>query len=151
MTQTVPAYLLDPTQATIRTIRLSGSNVLESLCRHIDCRLVERIWIDADHCAYVDEEGMLAPATGLWSIPQVTQPVIAGRAVIVADDGDGGSASPRLPMEQFAALIRVFRPVAVPEFADIPSDNLDDIVVIGARVASLRLDLQRVCVTVVRD
>ena len=49
------AYLLDPAAATIRPVEIQSANALETFCRLIGCRLIDRVWLDDTHLAYVDD------------------------------------------------------------------------------------------------
>ena len=145
------AFLLDPAAATIRPVIIDHENVLASLYKLIDCQSVDRVWIDKTHLAYCDDEGMMEKVRGLWSIRDHDQAPVAGRAVIVADDGEGGDAAPTMAIEDMAARFRIFRPVILPELVTlepISPGELGGAIVHATRVGGLRLALDRPALTV---
>ena len=145
------AFLLDPAAETIRPVIIDHENVLAALYKLIDCQSVDRVWIDKTHLAYCDDEGMMAKVTGLWSIRDREQSPVAGRAVIVADDGEGGDATPTIAIMDMAARFRIFRPVILPELVTlepISPGELGGAIVHATRVGGLRLALDRPALTV---
>lgn len=148
------AYLIDPAAATICKVRLKQADAFGAARQHIGCRLLDRVWLDDRHFAYIDEEGLLSPVTGLWFIPHTSPQPYAGRAVILADAGDGTDKSPVRPIGDFATAIYVARPVAVSQFIDIepaPADELGVAVIVGARLNGFRLELERLPLTILES
>ncbi|MBG0812321.1 hypothetical protein IY145_23530 [Methylosinus sp. H3A] len=148
------AYLIDPTAATICKVRLNPSNVGAALRHHIGCKLLDRVWIDDRHFVHLDEEALLAPVTGLWYVPHSSPQPYAGRAVILAEARNGAVEEPLRPIEHFASAIRVARPVAVSQFTDIepaPADAMGVNVIIGARLAGFKLELEDLPLSVLQS
>lgn len=147
-------YLIDPTAATICKVRLNPSNIGAALRHHIGCKLLDRVWIDDRHFAHLDEEALHAPVTGLWYVPHSSPQPYAGRAVILAEARNGAVEEPRRPIDHFAATIRVARPVAVPRFTDIepaPADAMGVNVIIGARIAGFKLELEDLSLSILQS
>ena len=140
------AYLLDPASATIRPVAIDQEDALESFYKIIGCRLVERLWlVDEKHVVYFDEEGMLNATTGLWTLRGGDSTPVAGRAIIVGDDGEGGDMAPTVSMKTLAERFKIFRPVVVPELVTLEPINpgeLGGAVVHSTRLGSLRLQLE---------
>lgn len=148
------AYLIDPTAATICKVRLRTQDAGAAIRRHIGCKLLDRVWLDDQHFAYVDEEGLLSPVTGLWFIPYRSPQPYAGRAVILAEAGDGNDRTPVRPIEEFASSVRIARPVAVSQFAEItpaPADELGVAVIVGTRLHGFKLELEELGLTVLES
>lgn len=64
--------------------------------------------------AYVDEEALLAPPADptFWSMPGMGQPIL-GPGLIVGDDGRGGDADARTPVDLVVGMIAFARPLLV--------------------------------------
>lgn len=149
-----PAFLLDPAAATIRTVLLNKTEVIASLYRLIGCSRVDRLWLNDRHVVYFDDEGMLGSVTGLFTIRDHDASPVAGRAIIVADDGEGGDTSPILSIEAVAERFRIFRPVITPELVSldpVSPGELGGAIIHAVRVGGLRLGLDRPVLTIVRD
>lgn len=147
-------YLIDPTAATICKVRLNPSNAGAAVRHHIGCKLLDRAWLDDLHFAYLDEEGLLAPVTGLWYVPHSSPQPYAGRAVILAEAGDGAVKQPIRPIEHFASTIRIARPVAVSQFTDIeptPADAMGVALIAGHRLAGFKLELEDLPLSVLQS
>lgn len=113
--KTLSGYLIDPAVATIRAVEFDSAHFFRALCWLIGCRRLEQVDLDESHIAYCDSLGVTEPVTGLWTFPdRGSQPPIAGRGVIV---GNNGAGAPTLPLRSFAAMITVYRPVIVPDAA----------------------------------
>lgn len=113
--KTLSGYLIDPAVATIRAVELDSARFFRALCWLIGCRRLEQVHLDESHIAYCDSLGVTEPVTGLWTFAdRRSQPPIAGRGVIVANNGAG---APTLPLRSFAAMITVYRPVIIPDAA----------------------------------
>ena len=149
-----PAFLLDPATATIRTVLLDKTDLLASLYRLIGCSSVDRLWLDDQHVVYVDDEGMLGLVTGLFTIRDHDASLVAGRAIIVGDDGEGGDTSPTLPIEAVAGRFRIFRPVITPELVSldpVSPGELGGAIIHAVRVGGLLLGLDRPALSILRD
>ena len=136
------ALLLDPAAATIRPVEIQSANALETFYRLIGCRLIDRVWLDDTHLAYVDDEGLTGCITGLWSQKDSDMSPVAGRAIIVADDGEGVDTTPTEPIEKWAERFRIFRPVIVPDLVTltpVAPGELGGAIVSATRVGGLRL------------
>ena len=148
------ALLLDPAAATIHPVEILTANALETFYRLIGCNLVDRVWLDDTHLAYVDDEGLTECITGLWSQKDSDMSPVAGRAVIVADDGEGGDTTLTVPIEKWAKRFRIFRPVIVPDLVTLtpvaPGD-LGGAIVSATRIGGLRLALDRPVLNVTRE
>lgn len=146
------AHLLDPAAAAIRPVTIDQENTLESFYKLIGCRLVERLWmLDDTHVAYFDEEGLMKPTTGLWTLKGHDNAPVAGRAIIVGDDGEGGDKAPTVTMKTMAEYFKIFRPVVVPELVTLTPINpgeLGGAVVHATRLGSLRLELESPAITI---
>ena len=140
------ALLLDPAAATIRPDEIQSANALATFYRLIGCNLIDRVWLDDTHLAYVDDEGLTQCATGLWSLKDSDMSPVAGRAIIVADDGEGGDTTPTEPIEKWAERFRIFRPVVVPDLVTltpVAPGELGGAIVSASRIGGLRLALDR--------
>ena len=112
---------------------------------------MDRVWLDDTHLAYVDDEGLSECVTGLWSLKDSDMSPVAGRGIIVADDGEGCDTTPTLSIEQWAARFRIFRPVIVPDLITlepVAPGELGGANVTATRIGGLRLALDRPVLTV---
>lgn len=111
----IVGYLIDPAAATIRTVEIGDGPFIQAVCRLIGCEATDTILVDDSHVAHYDSHGMMEPVTGLWTFPaRASRPPIAGRAVVVGNDG---ARTPKLPVHLFATMITAFRPVIIPDAA----------------------------------
>lgn len=111
--RTLSGYLIDPAAATIRAVELDPTHFHRTLRLLIGCDYVERVDLDDAHVAYCDSRRTTEPVTGFWTVPaRGSRPPIAGRAVIVGNDG---ASMPGLSLQFFAATITAYRPVIVPD------------------------------------
>jgi hypothetical protein len=110
---TLSGYLIDPAAATIRAVELDPTHFHRTIRRLIGCDHMERVHLDEAHVAYCDSRRTTEPVTGFWTFPaHRSRPPIAGRAVIVGNDG---ASIPALPLRIFAATITAYRPVIIPD------------------------------------
>ena len=71
---------------------------------------------------------------------------VAGRAIMVADDGEGGDTTPTIPIEKWAERFRIFRPVIVPDLVTltpVAPGGPGGTIVSATRIGGLRLALDR--------
>ncbi len=109
------AYLLDPSAATLRAVRIQTRLIVQSMRFLVGCERLAPIAIDDRHTAFVDGDGLHKAATGIFTVVGREDLPIPGRAIIVADDPKHQDAcSPFLSLEAAAHLITVHRPIVVP-------------------------------------
>ena len=140
------AYLLDPAAATIRPVVILAETSLETFYRLIGCSCIDSVCLDDTHLAYVDDEGLSSCVTGLWSLKGSDMSPVAGRAIIVADDGAGGDATPTIAIQTLAERSRIFRPVIVPDLVTlepVTPGQLGGAIVSATRIGRLRLALDK--------
>lgn len=145
--KTLLGYLIDPAAATIRAVELDPGHFFRNLCWLIGCEQVEQVHLDEFHVAYCNGLGLTEPVTGLWAIPdRRSQSPIAGRAVIVANNGAG---TPTLPLRSFAETITIYRPVIIPDaaalarLADLHMASLRAAFRRQVRIDGFQLDIER--------
>lgn len=99
------AILVDPFIPSISTVEVDG---FEDIQRMIDCRCFTCIrFPDGKHVAYIDDEGLInGTDRGVRFIDSVYPEALAGRALILADDGSGGDADCELTGADIQAMIK---------------------------------------------
>ena len=79
---------------------------------------------------------------------------VAGRAIIVADDGEGGDTTPTVPIEKWAKRFRIFRPVIVPDLVTltpVAPGGPGGTIVSATSIGDLRLALDRPVLSVIGE
>lgn len=145
MSKVINAFLVDPVAATISPVRLNSLFLLKELYRTLECKLVDRVWLDDTHLIYVDGEALMAPVAGILSFAGIDT-LIAGKALILADDGAGGDVAPTLAIEYFAERFTALRPVIVPTLVSlkpISPGELGGAIVHATRIGGMQLQLEK--------
>tara|TARA_B110000285_G_C14995877_1_gene548782 strand:- start:292 stop:615 length:324 start_codon:yes stop_codon:yes gene_type:complete len=85
------AILVDPFLPAISTVEVDG---FKDIQRMIDCRCFTCVnFPDGKHVAYVDDEGLInGTKKGVKFIDKIYPDALAGRVLILADDGNGGDS-----------------------------------------------------------
>jgi len=98
------AILVDPFLPAISSVEVDG---FEDIQRMIDCRCFTCVnFPDGKHVAYVDDEGLInGTEKGVKFINKIYPDVLAGRILILADDGQGGDADCELTGADVQAMI----------------------------------------------
>jgi len=98
------AILIDPFLPAISSVEVDG---FEDIQRMIDCRCFTCVnFPDGKHVAYVDDEGLInGTEKGVKFINKIYPDVLAGRILILADDGQGGDADCELTGADVQAMI----------------------------------------------
>ena len=98
------AILVDPFLPAISSVEVDG---FEDIQRMIDCRCFTCVnFPDGKHVAYVDDEGLInGTKKGVKFINKIYPDVLAGRILILADDGQGGDADCELTGADIQAMI----------------------------------------------
>jgi len=98
------AILVDPFLPAISSVEVDG---FEDIQRMIDCRCFTCVnFPDGKHVAYVDDEGLInGTEKGVKFINKIYPDVLAGRILILADDGQGGDADCELTGADIQAMI----------------------------------------------
>jgi hypothetical protein len=99
------AILIDPFLPAISTVEVDG---FEDIQRMIDCRCFTCVrFPDGKHVAYVDDEGLINDTrVGVRFIDEIYPDALAGRILILADDGEGGDADCELTHADVQAMIK---------------------------------------------
>lgn len=120
---------------------ISGNSKVQ-IYRLIGCELVDRVCLDNAQMAHVDSEGRTECVTGLWSLKDRDMTPVAGRAIIMADNGGGADTTPIIPLQTWAACLRPFRPAIVPELVTlqpVAPGELGGVIVSATRIGGLCL------------
>ena len=98
------AILVDPFLPAISSVEVDG---FEDIQRMIDCRCFTCVrFPDGKHVAYVDDEGLInGTEKGVKFINKIYPDALAGRILILADDGQGGDADCELTGADVQAMI----------------------------------------------
>ena len=98
------AILVDPFIPAISTVEVDG---FKDIQRMIDCRCFTCVnFPDGKHVAYVDDEGLInGTEKGVKFINKIYPDALAGRILILADDGQGGDADCELTGADVQAMI----------------------------------------------
>jgi len=98
------AILVDPFLPAISSVEVDG---FEDIQRMIDCRCFTCVnFPDGKHVAYVDDEGLInGTEKGVKFINKIYPDALAGRILILADDGQGGDADCELTGADVQAII----------------------------------------------
>jgi len=98
------AILIDPFLPAISSVEVDG---FEDIQRMIDCRCFTCVnFPDGKHVAYVDDEGLInGTEKGVKFINKIYPDALAGRILILADDGQGGDADCELTGADVQAMI----------------------------------------------
>ena len=98
------AILVDPFLPAISSVEVDG---FEDIQRMIDCRCFTCVnFPDGKHVAYVDDEGLInGTEKGVKFINKIYPDALAGRILILADDGQGGDADCELTGADIQAMI----------------------------------------------
>ena len=98
------AILVDPFLPAISSVEVDG---FEAIQRMIDCRCFTCVnFPDGKHVAYVDDEGLInGTEKGVKFINKIYPDALAGRILILADDGQGGDADCELTGADVQAMI----------------------------------------------
>ncbi len=98
------AILVDPFLPAISTVEVDG---FKDIPRMINCRCFTCVsFPDGKHVAYVDDEGLInGTEKGVKFIDKICPDPLAGRVLILADDGEGGDADCELTGADVQAMI----------------------------------------------
>jgi hypothetical protein len=98
------AILVDPFIPAISAVEVDG---FEDIQRMINCRCFTCVnFPDGKHVAYVDDEGLInGTKKGVKFIDKIYPDALAGRVLILADDGEGGDADCELTGADVQAMI----------------------------------------------
>lgn len=143
MTNFITAYLMDVEARTIRPVAIDPVNSLVEIRRHVGCDLIDMVRIDRDHCVIVDDNGLTDELPCFTELKGYASP-LAGNLLIVGTDAAGDTVSPRRPIEELAAMLRIRYPVLSPEF-----EMLNGPTIFGSRVSGFSVKLVKVASTVV--
>ena len=85
------AVLIDVEKSEIREVELKGN--LDDYYRFIKCDLITSVSVpnNEDHDVIVDDEGLLKPFKGLFSIDDENEPQFAGNGLIMRVNEDSGN------------------------------------------------------------
>jgi hypothetical protein len=99
------AILVDPFIPAISAVEVDG---FEDIQRMINCRCFTCVrFPDGKHVAYVDDEGLINDTrVGVRFIDEIYPDALAGRILILADDGEGGDADCELTGADIQAMIK---------------------------------------------
>ena len=99
------AILIDPFLPAISTVEVGG---FKDIQRMIDCRCFTCVrFPDGKHVAYVDDEGLINDTrVGVRFIDKIYPDALAGRILILADDGEGGDADCELTGADIQAMVK---------------------------------------------
>lgn len=100
------AYLIDPEQRTIEPVNLTQQpTALDEIYRHLGCRTISAVTLNARDNVYVDDEGLInGPVYQFFGLKGVGQP-IAGRGLVVGIDGDGNDIAPQTSLDALKARV----------------------------------------------
>ncbi len=97
--------LIDPFLKKVTNVNVSPIQTLQDMYKHIGCSMVEVVSFGDTNDLWVDEEGLLKP-TGeqrffkVFDLPFGHHGVIAGRALLLKCDNEGGTISTSLTIEE---------------------------------------------------
>lgn len=78
------AFLIDPNNQTITEVDYSGD--YKQIYDLIDCHTFDVVYVDENHCIYVDDEGLMKPNLFFWFEDLMPTP-LAGKALLLGEDG----------------------------------------------------------------
>ncbi len=133
----IHAYLLDVAAATLKPVTLDSANTLAGLYSLIGCSLVDIVRIGDSHTLYCDDEGLTDGLRGFTLLDGHAAP-LAGNLVIAGTNAEGETTSITEPLETFAAMLNVVRPVLYPIFETVDMPG-----VFGSRVRTFSARLER--------
>ena len=99
------AILVDPFIPAIKPVQVDG---YEDIQRIIGCRCFTCVrFPDGKHVAYVDDEGLInGTEKGIRFVDKIYPQSLAGRVLILGDDGAGGDADCELTGADIQAMIK---------------------------------------------
>lgn len=99
------AILVDPFLPAIKPVEVEDFHCIQ---RHIGCDVFTCVrFPDGKHVAYIDDEGLInGTERAVRFIDDVYPQPLAGRVLILADDGMGGDADCELTGADVQAMIR---------------------------------------------
>ena len=99
------AYLIDPFEQQINKVNLDGS--LDTIYRHMQCRVFDAVRLKTGEVIYVDDEGLLMEPTqqAFFALPKWSPAVLAGRALWIGTDSEGGDTDPTTNIDIVRSLI----------------------------------------------
>ena len=99
------AILVDPFVPEIKPVKVEDFHCIQ---RHIGCDVFTCVrFPDGKHVAYIDDEGLInGTERAVRFIDAVYPQPLAGRVLILADDGMGGDADCELTGADVQAMIR---------------------------------------------
>ncbi|BDV36354.1 hypothetical protein [Methylocystis iwaonis] len=148
---TIAAYLLDPSAATIRPVQIEPATIFDTARFFVGADYLALHQIDKRHTAYVDDDGLTKPVTGMFTVAGREGTPVAGRALILGNDSTGDAArSPFLTIEAVARILMVHRPIIIPRLVSMEETH-PGLKILSTRVGTLTLDLQRVHPAICKD
>lgn len=98
------AYLIDPHEMTVTEVEYSGD--YRQIYDHIDCGTFDAARFDDNgDTAFVDDEGLSVEGQKYFMIAGYPQP-LAGKALILGTDDEGGSISPQVSLARLKKMVR---------------------------------------------
>lgn len=97
--------LIDPFLKKLTNVDVSPINTLKDMYKHIGCSMVEVVSFGDVNDLWVDEEGLMKPSGEqrffkVSNLPFGHHGVIAGRALLLKCDNEGGTTSTSLTIEE---------------------------------------------------
>ena len=95
--------LIDPFLKKVTNVNVSPINTLKEMYKHIGCSMVEVVSFGDTNDLWVDEEGLLKSNQRFFKVhnlPFGHHGVIAGRALLLKCDNEGGTTSTTQTIEQ---------------------------------------------------
>ena len=103
MTKSFKGFLIDPTAETITEVQVEKPT-LESLYKLTDCRCVTIAYLQDNHVAWVDDEGLLKP-NSVFRISTYPYQPLAGKAVILGASPSGNHKDCNLSLEEITKQV----------------------------------------------
>lgn len=90
------AYLIDPVSNQITEVAYSGD--FRQIYEHIKAETFDVVTLHSGDALFVDDEGLCKP-NSFFKARGIMQP-LAGRALVLGTDEEGGSVEPTMSIEQ---------------------------------------------------
>lgn len=97
-------FLIDPFDETVEEVEYKGT--AEDITRLIqnDNDPFDLVRLPSRDCIYVDDNGLLKSGQSFFLLNCYPQP-LAGRALVVGDDGKGDDAEPKITLDALRAMV----------------------------------------------
>ena len=117
------AILINPNTRTVEEVDCSGT--LADIYRLTGTDTLTMLGVDRAHHMYLDDEGLMRAAPKFFMFGSYPQP-LAGCAVILSHDGEGGEASATVSLSAIRGAVTWTRPdLRVAGFEEMPAREVD--------------------------